>query len=99
MLFEFEKMEKYLTNPESSLLGKTSSDQSTNHNRCQSEAATTITRRCLRFSPKYVLIAVVILCVIGERGLVNGFEHRQELHVYHDSELDVVRNLNGKTNH
>ena len=96
-LFEFEKMEKYLTNPESSLYGKTLSDQFTNHNRCQSEAATIPTRRCLRFLPKYILAAVVILCLIGERGLANGFEQRQELHVYHDSEFDVVRYLNGKT--
>lgn len=96
MLFETEKMEKYLANSESSLCGKTISDQFTNHNRCQSEAATTVNRRCLRFLPKYILAIVVILCVVGERGLVNGFE-TQELHVHHDLELDVVRNLNGKT--
>ena len=98
-LFETEKTEKYLANPESSLLGKTVlSDQSTNHNRCQSDTATTAKRRCLRFSPKYILATVVLLCVVGERGLANGFEHRQELHVHHaDSEFDGVRNLNGKT--
>lgn len=71
VLFETKKMEKYFVDSKSYLFWKTSSsDQVTNSNKCRLQAAATVTRRF----PKYILSTIILLCVVGERGVANGFE-------------------------